>query len=127
MHVTLYAVDPSGSEVPIEIDASGNLMLGGTTTTKDVRAATATGTAIAAGTASGTILAANASRLGAAIYNESTAPLYLKFGTAAASFAAKSLTVAAGGYYETPAGYVGAITGAWTVANGSANVTEFTA
>jgi len=82
-------------------------------------------TNVAAAAADTAILAANASRVGATIYNDSTANCYLKLGTGASttSFTAK---MGSGSYYEVPFGYVGAINGYWDAANGYARVTEFT-
>lgn len=76
-----------------------------------------------------TLLAANAARRGATIYNDSSAVLRLKLGSAAA---ADSFTMilagngsGIGGYYEVPFGYTGIITGIWASdAGGDAKVTE---
>jgi hypothetical protein len=61
--------------------------------------------------------------LGRAVFNDSTATLYLKFGyTASAS--SFTVEIAPGGYYEFPAPlYLGNVDGIWTSANGSARVT----
>jgi len=80
-----------------------------------------------AGTASSTtLLAANSARLGATIYNDSTAELLVKFGATASS---SSFTVAIGsdGYFETPFSYTGRIDGIWGSATGDARITEITA
>jgi len=78
-----------------------------------------------AGAASDTlILAANAARTGAAIYNDSTAILYLSLGTTAASATSYTVAMAPSSYYETPALYTGMIRGIWASATGSARVTE---
>jgi hypothetical protein len=71
------------------------------------------------------ILALSNSRLGASVYNDSTADLYLKLGSAASatSFTAK---LVGGGYFEVPYGYTGLITGLWASATGSARVAEYT-
>lgn len=71
------------------------------------------------------LLAANTARLGASIYNDSTAYLYLKLGSAAA---ANSFTYKCppGGYYEALAGYKGVITGLWDAVNGNSYATELT-
>lgn len=71
-----------------------------------------------------TLLAANRGRKGAAVFNDSTAILYLKFGAAAASSSSYTVQVAASGYYEVPFWYVGEIRGIWASANGNARVTE---
>jgi hypothetical protein len=89
---------------------------------------TSTCTSVSAAVADTALLAANSGRITAAIYNDSTATLYLKLGTGASttSFTAKVL---ANGYYELPIGangriYSGAINGYWSAANGAARVTE---
>jgi hypothetical protein len=77
-----------------------------------------------------TVLAANTARKGATIVNDSTALLYLKFGSSAST---SSYTVVLAGaasapfaYYEVPFGYTGIITGIWASAAGNARVTEVT-
>ena len=70
-----------------------------------------------------TLLAANASRRLATIFNESTSVLYIKFG-ATASTTSYTTQIAAGGYYEIPGFYSGAIDGIWASANGAAQITE---
>jgi hypothetical protein len=70
-----------------------------------------------------TLLVANVNRKGATIFNDSTASLYVKFGSTASttSFTVRLFT---NDYYEVPAGYNGIITGIWASATGSARVTE---
>lgn len=89
----------------------------------------ATVTSVAANAASVSLLAATDARAGASIFNDtsdSTSVLYLKCGTTA-STTSFTIEVAAGGYYEVPYGYNGAIDGIWsTTATGSARITEFT-
>ena len=94
-------------------------------TVRPTSAATGTLTNVAATTASVTVLASNAARLGAVVFNDSTAILYLKAGTAAAT---TSFTVLMGSsaYYEGPFGYTGIWAGIWTAATGTARVTEMT-
>lgn len=72
-----------------------------------------------------TILAANTGRKGAMVFNDSSAILYLKLGSASSS---TSFTVRMDGqgYYEVPFGYTGIVTGTWASATGSARVTELT-
>lgn len=72
-----------------------------------------------------TILASNSARLGASIYNESTATLFLLLGSATESATVYTLQVPPGAYYEVPANYTGIIKGHWSAANGSARVTEW--
>lgn len=78
-----------------------------------------------AATSSTTLLASNTARKGATITNNSTAILYVKYGSAASttSYAVKLLTDA---YLEIPYLYQGIITGIWSSATGAANVVELT-
>lgn len=84
-------------------------------------------TSVTAAAADTLLLAANANRRGAAVTNDSTAVLYLSLGTTAASATAFTAKLAAGAYYEVPAGYSGALRGFWAAANGAARVTEVVA
>ncbi len=87
--------------------------------------ATSTVTSVAAAIASTQLLAANAARVGASIYNDSAAEMYLKHG-AGASNVSFSVDMLPGSYYEIPYGYTGVIHGIWASATGAARVTEFT-
>lgn len=95
------------------------------------RPAVGTSANVASSATNVTLLAANALRLGATIYNDSTAVLRVKLGTtaSASSFTVvlAALSSGIGGYYEVPNGYTGIIDGVWDSANGSARVTELTA
>lgn len=78
-----------------------------------------------------TLIAANAARKGATIYNDSSALLYVKLGSAASTTSFSVLLAGngggIGGFYEIPFGYTGIITGIWASdAGGSARVTELT-
>lgn len=87
-------------------------------------ATTATRSSVNADVADTALLAADAARLGATIYNESTATCYVGYGTTAASLTSYSVQVPAGGYLEVPAQFVRcAIRGYWAAANGAARVT----
>lgn len=89
-------------------------------------ATTAVLTSVPDGTTSTVLLAANASRKGAAIYNESAANLFIAF-AATASATAYTIKLPAGGYYELPttACYTGTISGVWDAdSTGSARITE---
>lgn len=93
------------------------------------RAGTATDASVADSATSVTILAANALRRGAMVYNDSTATLYLRFSSSAASATSFGVKLFADDFYELSAGmvYTGAITGIWaTAAGGAARVTELT-
>lgn len=92
------------------------------------KSANGTTTVVPGNNATTTLLAANNARTGATIYNESTAILFLKLGSGG-NLASFTLPIAGnsgngGGYYETPFGYTGIITGIWASANGNAYVTE---
>lgn len=77
--------------------------------------------------ASTTILAANSARVGAMIWNDSTAVLYLKLGGGTASATSCTVKLIADAYYELPYGFTGAITGIWASdASGAARITEIT-
>lgn len=80
---------------------------------------------VAASATSATLLSANTARLGAAIYNDSSAILYVKFGTTA-STSSYEVQLAASDYFEVPFGYVGRIDGIWSSATGNARITELT-
>lgn len=78
---------------------------------------------VASSASTTSILATRRGRVGACIYNDSTAILYVKLGTTA-STSSYTVQVLAGGYYEVPYGYNGPIDGIWASANGNARVTE---
>lgn len=81
---------------------------------------------VSASASSVTVLAANSSRLTATVYNDSSAILYLKFGTTA-STTSFTLAMAAGSYAEFPKTLYGTgiVTGIWASATGAARVTEY--
>jgi hypothetical protein len=97
-------------------------------TVKQSTSATATRSDVAGSAASVTVLAANANRLGATIFNDSSALLYLKAGITASAtdftwklFPGDLLTI------DATLLYTGRIDGVWASATGAARVTEFTA
>lgn len=96
--------------------------------TKEIKPATGANTSVADNSASTTILASNTSRIGATVYNDSSATLYLLLGTGPASTTNYTCRVASMGYYEVPFGYTGQLTGIWgsDPNDGSARVTEIT-
>jgi hypothetical protein len=96
--------------------------------TKEIRAATGTNTSVADNAASVTILASNTARLGATVYNDSSATLYLILGSTAASTTNYTCKIVSSGYYEVPFGYTGQLTGIWASdpGDGAARVTEIT-
>jgi hypothetical protein len=72
-----------------------------------------------------TVFSANGAARARAVYNDSTAVLYLKFGTTA-STTSYTVQIAAGGYYEFPLPlYGGRVDGIWASANGAARTTEW--
>ena len=81
---------------------------------------------VASSATSVTLLSSNILRLGATIYNDSTAILYVKFGTTA-STTSFTIKMQPDGYYEIPFGYTGRIDGIWASATGSARVMELSA
>lgn len=102
----------------------------GDTTGINVRqkASTATLSNVAASASNVTLLSANTARIGATITNDSSALVYIKFGTTAST---TSYTVVLAGaasapfsYYEVPAGYTGRIDAIWASAAGNARITE---
>lgn len=90
---------------------------------KASRSATPTQSSVAGAATTTSLLASNSARLGATIYNDSTAILYLKLG-ATASTTSYTAQLAAGAYYEVPFQYTGAIDGIWASATGNARITE---
>lgn len=88
-------------------------------------AATGTTSQVASSASSVTILAANTLRAGATIWNDSSAILYVKFGTTA-SITDCTKKLIADEFFVVPAGYNGKIDGIWAAANGFARVTEIT-
>lgn len=84
-----------------------------------------TPTTVAAAITNNILLATNANRKGSTIYNSSTSRLYIALGSVATT-AAFTVLLEAGGYYESPFSFTGAIHGIWITANGSALVTELT-
>lgn len=97
-------------------------------------AATSTLANVAGSASSVTLIALNTNRLGAVVVNDSTAILYIKFGsTASATSYTYMLAGSVGGVasvWEMPswsARYTGIITGIWASATGNARVTELTA
>lgn len=91
--------------------------------------ATATVTAAQSSVASSAsdelLLAANTSRIGASVYNDSTANLFLLCGTGPSSSTVFTVKLPAAGYYEIPFGWQGQVRGLWDAVNGAARITEF--
>ena len=92
-----------------------------------ITSATATTSTVADNAASVTLLSANSSRRGATILNDSSASLYVKFGTTA-SLTSYTVRVIRNSYFEVPYGYTGRIDGIWATdpGDGAARITELT-
>lgn len=104
--------------LPVSVVGVGGTAIGAATT--------ATLTNVADQATNITVLAANTARLGAAIYNDSTSTLYLKYG-ATATTSSFTVKMYPDDYHEVFGGYTGIIDGIWDVnASGSARVTELT-
>jgi uncharacterized membrane protein len=92
-------------------------------------ATTATLANVAGATSSTTLQASNSARLGLVIVNDSTATLYVKFGSSASS-TSYTVQLQAGETYVLPTQgcrYTGIVTGIWASATGNARMTELTA
>ena len=84
---------------------------------------TCTGTSVAASATSVTLLSALATRLGATLFNDSTAIAYVKFGTTA-STTDFIVELGPNAYYEVPVNYRGRIDCIWSSATGSMRIGE---
>jgi hypothetical protein len=90
-----------------------------------LRPTTATLANVSSSASSVTVFAAAGSTNARTVYNDSTAVLYLKFGTTA-STTSYTVQLAAGAYYEFPQPcFDGRVDGIWASANGSARVTSW--
>ena len=129
---TLMGVDMTTGLLPtkVYVDETTHRLLVSAVITSGSRTSTNTTATVASSATVVTLIASNTSRLGATIYNDSTALLYLKLGASASTsdFTAvvAPLTSSIGGYYEVPFGYTGIITGIWASATGNARVGELT-
>src|SRR5260221_469339 len=85
---------------------------------------TPTVTQITSAAADTSLLAANANKKGTLFFNDSTAILYLLYGTGAASTTNYSVQIPAKGYFEDPFHYTGGFHGIWSAANGFVYCTE---
>jgi len=86
---------------------------------------TATVANVASSATSVTLFSAAGRAAGRAVFNDSSAILYLKFG-ATASTTSYTVQLAAGAYYEFPQpAYSGQVDGIWASANGFARVTSW--
>ncbi len=86
---------------------------------------TATLANVSSSASSVTVFAAKGAVNARTIFNDSTAVLYLKYGTTA-STTSYTVQLAANGYYEFPQPvFAGRVDGIWASANGSARVTSW--
>jgi hypothetical protein len=92
---------------------------------RQATSATATLSNVAGSASSVTLLALNVARKGATIHNDSSAILYVKFGTTA-STTSYTVKMVADAYFEFPFGFTGRVDGIWASATGSARITEMT-
>lgn len=92
-------------------------------TVTEARPSTNNTSSVAAAVSSTLLLANNSTRLGATIYNDSSALLYIKLGTTASlsDFTIKLFPFC---YYEVPFGYTGEIDAVWSNNVGFARVGE---
>jgi hypothetical protein len=130
MQVLVVGIDGSDSIVPS--DAANGLdvdvtRVGGTVTTKHAGTTGANTTVASTVTTNTTLLAADANRVGATIYNDSTAILYVLLGAGTESTTVYTTQIAAAGYYEVPEAFVAMrVSGHWVTANGNARITAAT-
>lgn len=116
--------DPAGlGKIQAAVPATGDYGL--TVRPIPVLAATGTITSVTGAASSTLLLASNTSRVGATVFNDSGAILYLALATSA-STTAYTVQLKSGDYYEVPFNFTGAIYGIWSSALGSARVTEVT-
>jgi len=116
--VELLAEDNSNAVIRrLQSDASGNLKVN--ISASYLSPTTGTASTVAGSASSVTLLASNANRLGATIFNDSTAALYIKLG-ATASATSFAIKVLQDDYYEVPFQYTGIIDGIWASATGNA-------
>lgn len=107
-------------------DGGNSITVDGTITSTNETVSTATLTNVASSATSVQLLASTAGRKGAYFYNDSTASLYLKFGTTA-STTSFTVLMRPNDYYEIAQPvFTGRIDGIWSAANGSARITELT-
>lgn len=112
----------------IKTAVEGTVTVDGTVTADPSTSATATQTQVNDSATDVTILASNTSRKGATITNTSTANLFIRLGTTAATTSNYTVKLVTDAYYEVPFHFTGAIHGIWASdpGTGSANVTELT-
>lgn len=126
---TIDAELPAGTQNIGDVDvasiAAGDNNIGNVDIVSMPVATTASHANVADSATSVQLLASNSARRSASVYNDSSAELYLKYGTAASATSFKVI-IAAAGYFEFPQPiYTGVVHGAWASApGGAARVTE---
>jgi hypothetical protein len=85
---------------------------------------TPTVTQVASANSDTSLLAANTNKKGTLFFNDSTAILYLLYGTGVASTTNYSVQIQPKGYFEDPMHYTGGFHGIWSAANGFVYCTE---
>lgn len=103
-------------------------VIGGTLATREVSSTVSTRTQVADNSADVLLLASNANRLGATIFNDSSALVYVGYGTTAVTSSNYSAKLFPNGYLEVPFGFTGQIRGIWATdpGDGSARISELT-
>jgi len=118
------------SAVPIS-DNGGSVTVDGAVTVSGIvnptKGSTGTISTINDTATSTTLLAANGSRVGGTLYNDSSAVLYVLWGSGTASASNYSVRLYSSGYVEIPVNYTGVVTGVWATDpnDGACRVTEF--
>ncbi len=123
-----YIIGKVNVTLPTYLDGDNavlNFDIRGRNIIRNAPAATGTPSNVAGSATSVTLLAANANRIGATIFNDSTADLFVKFG-ATASTTSFTVKMTQDAFFEVPANYTGIIDGIWASATGAARVTEIT-
>lgn len=117
--VAVESIGNKDYQYVIPVNSSGNL---------PDSSSSATRTQVADSATDVLVLAANTSRVGATIFNDSSALLYLGLGTTTVTSTNYSLKIFSNGYYEVPFGYTGQIRGIWATDpnDGAARITELT-
>lgn len=134
-----YLIDPdtgqpydSSHPIPINTNANGQSTMSASapvtlaSNQTPLVMSTPTVTQVASSITSGALSASNGSRKGWMIFNDSTAILYLLYGSGTASSTNYSVKIPAQSLFEMPTNpvYTGALSGVWASANGFAYVTE---
>ena len=125
----IYIVDVYGNPIPSGAGSfipSVNAGNHDATTQRVVQGGNPTSTVTQVGSAAvdTSLLAANAVRKGALFFNDSTATLFILYGTGVASATNYSVKIGPQAYFEDPLQYTGGYHGIWSAANGFVYCTE---